>query len=104
MLLLLAVRLRSGQTLAFVPQHMKQFHNLWCSDNDRQCMWRVLCNCSARHLVAEVQKSIAWRNCSTKWNLPNEKYQIKVYVATFIMYSNFARLWLFLLKPKHVAH
>jgi hypothetical protein len=28
MLLLLAVRLRSGQTLAFVPQHMKQFHNL----------------------------------------------------------------------------
>ena len=28
MLLLLAVRLRSIQTLAFVPHHMKQFHNL----------------------------------------------------------------------------
>ena len=38
MFLLLAVRLRSAHTLAFVPQHMKQFHNLWCSDNSRQCV------------------------------------------------------------------
>jgi len=83
MLLLLAVRLRSAQTLAFVPQHMKQFHNLWCSDNDRQCMLQCCVTVgAARHLWLKYKSP-----SPGEITVPSETCQIKVYVATFIMYS-----------------